>query len=221
MLNTDDAGQAQGPDGQTAPEAAEEQVAAATKPSRKKGILLATAAVLLLAGGVAFGTILPDPKASDAYTALADEKATVEIERDAALSSYASVKGKYDSLQGGIVARESKVSARETEVGKADAAVKTAEAAVKAREEAVTGAEKTKAANTIGDGTWTVGTDIEPGTYRASADVGSSCYWGIYATGSNGSNIVDNDLPGGGRPSVALSAGQDFKSSRCGKWEKQ
>ena len=76
------------------------------------------------------------------------------------------------------------------------------------REEAVTGAEKTKAANTVGDGTWTVGTDIEPGTYRAAADVGSSCYWGIYATGSNGSNIIDNDLPGGGRPSLPSPAGR-------------
>lgn len=220
MLNTDDAGTPV-PDTAEPSELEAQPEAAAPKRSRKKRILVATAAVVLLAGGVTFGTILPDPKASDAYAALADEKATVEIERDAALSSYASVKGKYDSLQGGIVARESKVSARETEVGKADAAVKTAEAAVKAREEAVTGAEKAKAANTISDGTWTVGSDIEPGTYRASADVGSSCYWGIYATGSNGSNIIDNDLPGGGRPSVALSAGQDFKSSRCGKWEKQ
>ena len=35
--------------------------------------------------------------------------------------------------------------------------MKTADAAVKEREDAVTGAEKTKAANTIADGTWTVG----------------------------------------------------------------
>jgi hypothetical protein len=213
MLNTDD--------GQAAPEAAQGQSVPAGKPSRKKRTLLAAAALALLAGGVAFGTVLPDPKSSDAYTALADEKATVEIERDAALSSYASVKGKYDSLQGGISARESKVSTREAEVGKADATVKAAEAAVKAREEAVTGAEKTKAANTIGDGTWTVGTDIEPGTYRAAAAVGSTCYWGIYRSGSNGGDIIENDIPGGGRPVVTLSAGQDFNSTRCGKWEKQ
>ena len=212
MLNTDG--------GQTAPEA-DGKLAPAGKPSRKKRTLLAAAAVALLAGGVAFGTVLPDPKSSDAYTALADEKATVEIERDAALSSYASVKGKYDSLQGGISARESKVSTREAEVGKADAAVKAAEAAVKAREEAVTGAEKTKAANTIGDGTWTVGTDIEPGTYRAAAAVGSTCYWGIYRSGSNGGDIIENDIPGGGHPVVTLSTGQDFNSTRCGKWEKQ
>ncbi|MGM9470832.1 hypothetical protein ACS5PJ_02365 [Pseudarthrobacter sp. YS3] len=219
MLNTNDAGTpaAGGADSLNAGA----QPAAGPKRSRKKRILQATAAVVLLGGGIAFGTVLPDPKTSDAYTALASEKATVEIERDAALSSYATTKGKYDTLLGGITARESKVSTRETEVGKADAAIKTAEAAVKTREDAVTGAEKAKAANTVSDGTWTVGSDIEPGTYRAAADVGSSCYWGIYASGSNGSNIIDNDLPGGGRPSVALSAGQDFKSSRCGKWEKQ
>ena len=192
-----------------------------TKPARKRRIFAAVAVVALLAGATAIGTTLPDPKSSEAYVALAGEKASVESERDSAKSSYESMKSKYDTLQNGITDREAKVAARETEVGKADADVKTAEAAVKVREDAVTGAEKTKAANTIGDGTWTVGKDIEAGTYRAAADVGSSCYWGIYATGSNGSNIIDNDLPGGGRPSVALNGGQDFKSSRCGKWEKQ
>jgi hypothetical protein len=220
MLNSD-IGPADMPENDTAVETEHAQPAQVTRRGRKKAILLVSAAVVLFASGVACGTVLPDPKASEAYLSLADEKSTVEIERDTALSSYATLKGKYGTLERGMASRESKVAAREAEVGKADAAVKSAEAAVRVREEAVTGAEKTKAANTIGDGTWTVGTDIEPGTYRASADVGSSCYWGIYATGSNGSNIIDNDLPGGGRPSVALSAGQDFKSSRCGKWEKQ
>lgn len=220
MVNSD-VGPADMPSEETAVETGPGPTAKVTRPGRKKRILLASAAVVLLAGGVTLGTALPDPKASEAYVSLANEKSTVEIERDAALSSYATLKGKFDTLERGMASRESKVAAREAEVGKADAAVKSAEAAVKVREEAVTGSEKTKAANTVGDGTWTVGTDIEPGTYRASADVGSSCYWGIYATGSNGSNIIDNDLPGGGRPSVALSAGQDFKSSRCGKWEKQ
>jgi hypothetical protein len=191
------------------------------KRTRKKSVLLASAAVVLLAGGTALGTVLPDPKGSEAYKTLADEKSTIEIERDAALSSYASLKGKYDTLENGMASRESKVAAREAEVGKADAAVKTAEAAVKAREEAVTGAEKAKAASTIGDGTWTVGTDIEPGTYRAAAAVGSTCYWGIYRSGSNGGDIIENDIPGGGRPVVTLSVGQDFNSTRCGKWEKQ
>ncbi|WP_216698992.1 hypothetical protein [Arthrobacter sp. Br18] len=69
-------------------------------------------------------------------------------------------------LRNGITAREAKLPVRETEVGNADAAVKTAEAQVAKREEAVNVAQTTKAAHTVGDGTWTVGTDIEPGTYR-------------------------------------------------------
>ena len=191
------------------------------KPGRKRRIFATVAVLALLAGAAAVGTTLPDPKSSEAYAALAGEKASVESERDSAKSNYESMKSKYDTLQNGISDREAKVTARETEVGKADAAVKTAEAAVKVREDAVTGAEKTKAANTVGDGTWTVGKDIEPGTYRAAAAVGSTCYWGIYQSGTNGSTIIENDIPGGGRPVVTLSAGQDFNSTRCGKWEKQ
>lgn len=220
MLTTDDAG-APLPDPADPSELQTLPDAAAPKRSRKRRVLVATAGVVLLGAGIAFGTVLPDPTTSAAYKSLAEEKSTVETERDAALSSYASVKGKYDTLQSGIATREAKVATKETEVGKADAAVKTAEAAVKAREEAVTGAEKAKAANTVSDGTWTVGSDIEPGTYRAAAAVGSTCYWGIYRSGSNGDDIIENDIPGGGRPVVTLSQGQDFNSTRCGKWEKQ
>lgn len=74
--------------------------------------------------------------------------------------------------------------------------------------------------NTITDGVWTVGDDVEPGSYRAS-DVSSDCYWQITKGGSNGSDIIENDIPGGGNPSVTLSDGQEFTSQRCGEWHKQ
>ncbi|MDQ0664071.1 hypothetical protein QFZ35_002569 [Arthrobacter ulcerisalmonis] len=66
------------------------QAAPAVKPRRKKRVLAAGAAVVFFASGVAAGTVLPDPTASPAYKSLAGERSTVEIERDAALSSYAS-----------------------------------------------------------------------------------------------------------------------------------
>lgn len=191
------------------------------KSRRSRWIALGVAGAVLLGGGMSLGTTLPDPKSSEAYVALAAAKKSVESDRDTSLSKYGSLKTQYDALSAGIAGRESAVSAREAAVTTAEQTVKDAEAAVKKREDAVTGAEKTKAANTVTDGTWVVGTDIEPGTYRASADVGSSCYWGIYKSGTNGGTIIENDLPGGGRPSVALAPGQDFKSSRCGSWEKQ
>ncbi len=190
---------------------------------RRKGkwTAVAVAAVVLFVGGGAVGYSLPDPTTSAAYASVAQQKSAAEADRDSARSDYGNIKTKYDTLLNGITGRENTVAKREAAVSTAESTLKDAQAAVKKREDAVTGAETTKAANTIGDGTWTVGKDIEAGTYRAAADVGSSCYWGIYATGSNGSNIIENDIPGGGRPTVSVQGGQDFKSSRCGKWEKQ
>jgi len=76
------------------------------------------------------------------------------------------------------------------------------------------------AAPTIEDGTWTVGGDFPPGTYRTAEAVGSTCYWAITKSGTNGNEIISNDIPGGGKPTVTLKAGQDFSSQRCGTWVK-
>lgn len=74
---------------------------------------------------------------------------------------------------------------------------------------------------TIDDGTWTVGVDFPPGTYRVTAQVSSDCYWAITKSGSNGENIIANDIPGGGRPTVVLRKGQEFETNDCGTWEKR
>lgn len=79
-------------------------------------------------------------------------------------------------------------------------------------------AEAAVAAAGITEGTWTVGVDVEPGTYKVTEPV-TDCYWSITTTGSNG-DIVDNDIVTGGLPQVTLSAGTDFTSNRCGTWAK-
>jgi hypothetical protein len=48
---------------------------------------------------------------------------------------------------------------------------------------------------------------------------GSNCYWGIYKSGANGSDIIDNHI-GGGNLRITLKAGQDFRTERCGTWTK-
>jgi hypothetical protein len=101
------------------------------------------------------------------------------------------------------------------------AALDTRGKALDAREAAVKGAEVQKAANTITDGTWTVGVNVAAGAYRTTAPVSGSCYWSITKSGSNGGDIINNDIVQGGVPSVNLAAGQDFKSQGCGDWAKQ
>lgn len=73
---------------------------------------------------------------------------------------------------------------------------------------------------TIDEGVWTVGLDVPAGTYRVTAPVDDDCYWAITKSGSNGEDIIANDIVSGGRPTVTLKKGQDFESARCGTWEK-
>lgn len=73
--------------------------------------------------------------------------------------------------------------------------------------------------NSISDGVWQVGKDIDAGTYRATSQVGSDCYWEIST--DNGDNIVQNDFPGGGYPEVTVGNGQQLKISSCGTMTKQ
>lgn len=66
-----------------------------------------------------------------------------------------------------------------------------------------------------------VGEDLPAGIYRVTESVaGRSCYW-MKSSDSEGSNIIKNDVPQGGRPQVTLQKGQWFTSQDCGEWHKQ
>lgn len=85
------------------------------------------------------------------------------------------------------------------------------EADVAAREKKAAAVEKKVEASQITDGTWSVGSDVQPGTYRTTDTVTSDCYWEITTGGGNGSDIIQNDIPGGGYPVVAI------KTVRCSR----
>jgi hypothetical protein len=76
------------------------------------------------------------------------------------------------------------------------------------------------ASSDITEGTWTVGVDIKPGTYRVITAVDQQCYWSITKSGTNGDDIVANDIVTGGRPTVKLKKGQDFTNTGCGDWSR-
>jgi hypothetical protein len=125
----------------------------------------------------------------------------------------------YKARDDQIQTREDAAKQREDRVQASEDAVKKREEAVKQREDAATQTEKVQAQNTIHEGNWAVGVDIQPGTYRATAAVSGSCYWAINSD-ANGRNIVANDIVTGGRPTVTLSGGQYFTTQRCGDWAK-
>ncbi|MDP2965235.1 MAG: hypothetical protein Q8N39_04245 [Pelolinea sp.] len=74
-----------------------------------------------------------------------------------------------------------------------------------------------KSPPSFGDGTWRVGIDIEPGTYRIEGT--GSCYW-ERLSGFTGAldDIIANDLPNGPSIVTILPSDIGFTSSRCGIW---
>ena len=91
--------------------------------------------------------------------------------------------------------------------------------AKKAELQSLTGQVDQVKKNSISDGVWQVGKDIDAGTYRATSEVGSHCYWSVTVSGSD--DIVQNDIPGGGYPQVSVSDGQQLKLQNCGTFAKQ
>jgi len=174
-----------------------------------------------LAGGLFWGMNIVDPKTSEEYLALADSHSTVSAELD-------KIQSDFDELEAGIAGREEAVEERGAALDEQAANLDTrdqelqdAEDKVAAREKAVGKIEAEQLENSVESGVWTVGSDIKAGTYRTKESVGSDCYWAVLQTGTNGSDIIDNGIPGGGRPTVTVKKGQDFESQRCGTWVKQ
>lgn len=70
-----------------------------------------------------------------------------------------------------------------------------------------------------GDGTWAVGVDVEPGTYRSAG--GQDCYWETDNDFTNGDNsiIANNNVTGPTVVTIPASA-KAFKTSSCGSWQR-
>lgn len=179
----------------------------------------ATALSLLLVGAAAYGV--------DAWrdnAGLHDSNDTLERQLGNVTSLNKGANARIDDLEGQLRTvdeREAALQEREDAVAEQEGAIAEQETAVAEREKAVAAVEEAIEANQVSDGTWTVGSDVQPGTYRTTDVVSSDCYWEITAGGSNGSDIIENDIPGGGYPVVTVQDGQVFTSARCGTWAKQ
>ncbi|MFE2535048.1 hypothetical protein [Streptomyces sp. NPDC059371] len=72
-----------------------------------------------------------------------------------------------------------------------------------------------------GNGTFRVGPDIKPGTYRTAGNTGGSCHWERAKDAGHGlgSLIAKGDVTG---TAVVTIGAKDtyFKTSGCGDWKK-
>ena len=85
-------------------------------------------------------------------------------------------------------------------------------------QDAVSGARHTIAENSFsGTGTFLVGSDIQPGEYRAAATPG--CYWARLAS-LDTSDILDNDNADGPVVVQILPSDKAFQASDCATFHK-
>lgn len=169
-----------------------------------------------------------------AYTAGTKSAATKEVAQSMAADNkdYAKLIKKYNSLvdeYNGVADDYNDAKDAIAEADNAKAGIKDLNSqhdelqkkvdAKKAELQSLTGQVDQAKKNSISDGVWQVGKDIDAGTYRATSQVGSDCYWEIST--DNGDNIIQNDFPGGGYPEVTVSNGQQLKISSCGTLTKQ
>lgn len=70
----------------------------------------------------------------------------------------------------------------------------------------------------FGDGTWMVGQDIAPGTYKTSTS--GSCYWErLKGLSGQFEDIIANGLGSGGQVIVTIAeSDKAFRSQDCGTW---
>jgi hypothetical protein len=68
-----------------------------------------------------------------------------------------------------------------------------------------------------GDGTYQVGVDIVPGTYRAAGS--GSCYWARLSSLDTG-DVIDNNISSGPQVVGIQSSDKAFLTQRCGTWQK-
>lgn len=192
----------------------EEAAPPASAPRKRRlsilAILLIVAGVLAIAGWTAFGlTLAAANSTAEQLTASKASGADLSDRNDQLTKDL----GAMTTSRDGYKADADDVAARETKVAER-------EKTVKAREDAITAKEKLVAETTLQDGyAYSVGLTAQPGVYQANS-ASSRCYWAIYTSGTNYSDIVENDLGSMGVIRVTIGGGQDFKSNSCGDWTK-
>jgi vacuolar-type H+-ATPase subunit H len=135
---------------------------------------------------------------------LLDAQGQIERDRKAAQSDLEGMRGQIGDERGKLSDAKHDVSAERSKLSKLRGQV--------------AGARQQVARNTVdGTGTFVVGSDITPGTYRATAQPG--CYWARLSS-LDTSDIVDNDNADGPVVVEILPSDKAFQVSDCADFHK-
>jgi Protein of unknown function (DUF2510) len=177
-------------------------------------LVLSTVGALLVGlviGGVSGGANAG--RANTELTAAQDEMAVLQKEIDGYEAKVQAAEDRVKDVQDAAADREAELADIESELAER-------EAAVKKREDAVTATETDIEKNKIpGSGTFLVGSDIKPGTYRSVDN--SFCYWARLSGVSGDLNdILANDNVEGQALVQIEGSDEAFETNGCNEWTK-
>lgn len=197
---------------------------------RRPPLSLVLVVVGALGAGTLLGWSLRAPERAPAYLELVERHESIGADLEQALEKEVDYQDTIGGLREQVERlerpsreldeREGDLDEREEELDELFEELDEREEELDAREEEVTALETEVEENAFpGTGTFLVGDEISPGTYR-SEDT-SNCYW-ARLSGTDGSldSIITNNF-GGGRQIVTIS-GSDraFETSGCGEWNR-
>jgi hypothetical protein len=206
------------------------QVTPAQSARKRRLVVAGIATLALLTGGALGGGIAAvaadDQDRVEALSGdvvalrdqLADSEAAVAAAEDRADAAEADADGAVEEARAQVQTENADqaaaLDAREADLG-------AREAAVGQREGAVSVLEQQAADGSLpGDGVYLVGTEVAPGTYRASSP-GDYCYW-ERLSGLSGEfdDLITNGL--GAADSTVTISGSDtaFSTDGCGSWQR-
>jgi hypothetical protein len=168
----------------------------------------------VLAVVATIAVVLPLSIALSSAAAHVDTLSATVAEQDGEIDS---LKGRVQSSAGQVKDLRTTAKNRESELIAMEEAAIARSTALDVREGAIKSAEAVVASNTFaGDGTFVVGTDVQPGLYRSEG--GPKCYWA--RLNASGDDIIDNELASG--PAVLTIQPSDglIKTSRCAPFTK-
>lgn len=165
-------------------------------------LALVTLIVGLLVGAVA-GSGVPQEE----FDALTERAAATADDLDSATAEL----GELRAERADVRSREAELDTREQSLDQRTVALDT-------REQEIGAAEAQIAANTIpGTGTFVVGEDVAPGTYRTAGS--SGCYWArLSGTSGDLGDVLANGLSDGPLTVTIAPSDEAFETQRCGEW---
>ncbi|HKN94137.1 MAG TPA: hypothetical protein VJU60_07390 [Thermoleophilaceae bacterium] len=144
-------------------------------------------------------------------------RARAQIGRERA-SARAQIEQEKQGAQDRIGSVRQQVRTERATLRRVRAEVKGEQGTLSRLQDAVSGARHTIAENSFsGTGTFLVGSDIQPGEYRAAATPG--CYWARLAS-LDTSDILDNDNADGPVVVQILPSDKAFQASDCATFHK-